>query len=789
MNEHSQRIVAAMIAGGASLRAHQLQKCIESVSPHVDHIVIAYNGEGAFPLEVDFLREHRVSVRKFPWEKDFAKARNQSFDMAKEHDPDWIFWIDADDVLVDGQNLRPMISGLGESVTGVFLRYDYLVDERDEPLIQQWRERLMSTRTEWKWKWPIHEVCHSRPGEHYSRKDDVRVAHQKTADEDSSKATRARNRELLLKAASLFPDEPRFLYYIANESFAAAQGMEPSLERDELLSYAIEHYKEFIGKTPWNDDAYLANCNMAECFRTLGEYNRAMDVDLQSFKLYPTWPHAYIGLANSALKLGDPERAGWWADLCLSQCEAPETTQVFEPRLLTFHPYLLRGIAKEHKQDFTGALTDYRIALKADFDNEIVLEKIAQLEEVTKQVEQSKQQYDDGGELWRQQRRLYYGTTPEKSIAFLTTPLFEPWQPTLEASRGAGGAETCIMRLAPRFARDGWRVVVFGTPEMPGVEQDGVEYYPVQDWDPNESFHTVVASRAPDFFDARINAEVKLLWMHDVNVGPDWMSSEWGDRLRYIDRIICLTEWHARHQSNLYKIPLSKFSVVPNGFELGNFADWDANPSREPRFIYSSSPDRGLDVALRLWPGVKEIVPDAELHIYYGWAAIDRIIAAAGNERQSYLANFKMEIQMAAEAVGGEKAGIVWHDRVPQAQLAKAQMNARYWFYPTYFCETFCITALESQAAGMLPITSDLAALRETVIAGDLRVPGAPNNEAYGKAFLERVRYLEKIGDLGRREYQTAGRMFAENFSWDNVYTNGWARLIASIADQKVAAA
>ena len=42
------------------------------------------------------------------------------------------------------------------------------------------------------------------------------------------------------------------------------------------------------------------------------------------------------------------------------------------------------------------------------------------------------------------------------------------------------------------------------------------------------------------------------------------------------------------------------------------------------RVIYTSSYDRGLEHLLKMWPDVKKSVPDAELHIFYGWQLFDR---------------------------------------------------------------------------------------------------------------------------------------------------------------------
>ena len=58
--------------------------------------------------------------------------------------------------------------------------------------------------------------------------------------------------------------------------------------------------------------------------------------------------------------------------------------------------------------------------------------------------------------------------------------------------------------------------------------------------------------------------------------------------------------------------------------------------------------------------------------------------------------------------------GIVLHGRVNQAELAEAMLSASVWFYPTWFSETSCITAMEAQAAGLICVCPPIAALAET---------------------------------------------------------------------------
>ncbi len=133
----------------------------------------------------------------------------------------------------------------------------------------------------------------------------------------------------------------------------------------------------------------------------------------------------------------------------------------------------------------------------------------------------------------------------------------------------------------------------------------------------------------------------------------------------------------------------------------------ERNPHRA---VYSSSPDRGLQTALELWPLVRAEVPDAELHVFYGFQGLRAI--------QPSLAD-------ALEAKAKATEGVVLHGRIPPRELAHEFLRSGVWFYPTWFSETSCLTAMQAQAAGLYGVTSPIAALKETAARQTL-VEGAP---------------------------------------------------------------
>ncbi len=121
--------------------------------------------------------------------------------------------------------------------------------------------------------------------------------------------------------------------------------------------------------------------------------------------------------------------------------------------------------------------------------------------------------------------------------------------------------------------------------------------------------------------------------------------------------------------------------------------------------IYSSSPDRGLLAALQCLPGIRARVPDASLHVYYGFE----------NWEKSDNLDQRTNAQVIKGMLGAyANFGAVNHGRVSGKVLAREQMKSGLWCYPTWFSETSCLSAMEAQAAGLRIVTSPIAALNET---------------------------------------------------------------------------
>lgn len=176
------------------------------------------------------------------------------------------------------------------------------------------------------------------------------------------------------------------------------------------------------------------------------------------------------------------------------------------------------------------------------------------------------------------------------------------------------------------------------------------------------------------------------------------------------------------------------------------------------KVIYTSSYDRGLEHLLKVWGDVKAAVPEAELHIYYGWDLFERFYRD-NPERMAW--KNKMDKLMTQD-------GTMHHGRVSQPEILKEMAKCGIWAYPTHFGEISCISAMKAQAMGCIPVVTNYAALETTVqhgikVDGDIFDP--ETREAFKQALIDMLKDPERQEEIRKPMVKWA----REHFKWENV--------------------
>lgn len=286
-----------------------------------------------------------------------------------------------------------------------------------------------------------------------------------------------------------------------------------------------------------------------------------------------------------------------------------------------------------------------------------------------------------------------------RTIAFVCFYTVTPWNAD-SLPPGTAGAEQALTELARALACIGWTVTVFcNCGPRPG-SYDGVLYTHEYKFNPLTSYDTVVIWRDSRLSRFRFNAAGAYLWMHNVprrgTLGPSDLSG--------VNDVITLSDYHTQ---SLEEIPQDRVFTSLNGVAIAvDVKDVERRPFR---FIYASSPDRGLELLLKLWPMIREYVPQAELSIYYGWETWEYF-----NGGSAWARRWRLE----TEALMSQPGIVNTFKHIPPAALQLEFAASSVWLYPTEATEVSCINAMLAQALGAIPVTTSAGALSETVRFG-----------------------------------------------------------------------
>lgn len=742
----AEKIALAVIADDNAMK-DRIDRMIDSVKDKVDALFVAFTGndlEVAKQINNHVARRTNLKgqFRQIPWE-NFSFARNASFALIPQGEYDFIFWLDCDDVLPEEVDLQAACREIrARGAHAAFMDYHYKVDvERDVVLMSHQKERLFRSDIDWEWIYPIHENCVGPMGARSIKLDPSQfyVRHLRSGEEGK----RDRNKQMIADWFKAEGDrEPRAVMFMAHQTFALAEDAPTDAEKTVLYKTALKLYQRFISLMPANEDVYVCNRQCAEILRALGRYDDALNIDLQGIKAEPTWPSSYVGMAETHFQAGGYEDAIKWADLAINLWFDESLIPIHDRLEAKYRPMMIRGASLLALGRSEEAAASFEFALTI-YDDEFTrsqLEAARQPVVIDTTHEDAKLIHD---------RNM--GARPEQSIAFFVPPTIEDWNPDLLSERGAGGTETCIIRLAENLADLGWRVAVFGQPgpwegRMKGstVHPKGrVEWYRSGSYHPDEFFKVFVALRSCEIFDMKINADLKIMWLHDISMG-DVRHSSLGDRFSKCDAIVCPSPFHVEHTMKVYEYSVDPWSAknhsIANGFDREVFVPEDESRNLL-RMAYASSPDRGLPRLLDLWPDIAKRVPGAQLDIYYGWDSIDAIIER-GLPTAPMLAWFKQNTQQKIDKLIAKGHRINWIGRVDQATLAEEFKKTGLIVYPANFMETFGIVFAQAMTAGVVPVVSDLGALPTTV--GEIAdlgvvVPGSPDSIEFGERFVSAV--------------------------------------------------
>ena len=337
-----------------------------------------------------------------------------------------------------------------------------------------------------------------------------------------------------------------------------------------------------------------------------------------------------------------------------------------------------------------------------------------------------------------------------KNILFYTGFSDIDWNYSYMKQNALGGSEKAVAYLSKSFPKN-YKIYVAG---VVGNESfDNVTYVKLEDISyliNTIAFHTVIVSRYISFYEmfSECSFYQSYIWAHDTqllpygcNLNENQILTKWDN---YITGCICLTQWHKDQFVVKYPELTNKITLINNGLNLDSFLNLRMSEKQSNKFIYSSRPERGLDILLSLWPQILDNLPNAELVI----------------------SNYGVEPEPALMNIIKKHDSIKYLGKLNTEQLYTEMCTSEYWLYPTHWPETSCITALEMLMSEVICIYYPVAGLPFTIDRYGIQVKQGDEIKTIVNLTVEQKNNLRKNG-----------KAYAETCSWKN-RANVWSDLL-----------
>lgn len=564
-----------------------LIRCLDSVAPHVDKIFITgtHRPDGEIRK---IAKKYNADYSFFEWVKDFSKARNFNFAQAKDYE--WIYWQDADDILVGGEHLRDAINLVTPlNIKAVFSRYLYQV-ELDETgkikniLIEHLRERLIRNDGTYEWVAPIHETLIEKVPSGKTDYQGFYVVHLVTFPE--MEASMWRNIDILEEEVLRNPTDPRPIYYLAKSYFDTKipevlyEPAGPGVD-----SITIELLKDYLRKSGWSEERAQAWEYLSMIHRERAEYKKAIACLMESLIETPVFPSVYIQLALNYVMMGDWSKAMHWVKLS-GVIEIPKTTLVINPKdykclilEALFHIYLNTGkleecqkVAHTLAEMVPSELNKGRVVSVDDLKhrNDVAhyvvklathLKQTNQLTELKALINSIPKEIVNEPVLVNLRNEMLPPRVwGEKEVAIYCGPHFEQWS-WKSSSKGIGGSEEAVIRMSEELVKLGWSVTVYGDPREDEGVHEGVNWLPYYHVNWNDQFNILISWRQIGMFDMNIKAKKTFLWNHDLQNALQYTP----ERIKRIDKVMFLSRFQREIMGNVPALPKEKEFYTGNG--------------------------------------------------------------------------------------------------------------------------------------------------------------------------------------------------------------------------------
>ncbi len=308
---------------------------MQSAAPVADEIIII--DTGSTDKTLDIARKYTNGIYLFPWEDDFAAARNFSFSKAAMA---YCMWMDAEDIILpeDCRHLLQLKETVPPNIDVIMLPYHTAAYEGGRSNFGYYRERIVRNSPAYHWVGQVYEVIVPTGNVLYAN---AAITHRKLWGSKDDRTLK------VLEKIKNGPKglSPRLRFCYGRELFEH--------QRYEEAVTALEGF--------WEDPEGLAEnkidaCRiLAQCYHAQGLGELAFRTLLRSFILDRPRPEICCELGRLFLEKGEYQNAIYWYETALQIPFRPGTRSFMTEDCYGYLPAIQLCVCYDRLGDLTRA--------------------------------------------------------------------------------------------------------------------------------------------------------------------------------------------------------------------------------------------------------------------------------------------------------------------------------------------------------------------------------------------------------------------------------------------------
>ncbi|MEC7840341.1 MAG: glycosyltransferase [Chlamydiota bacterium] len=695
-----------------------ITRCLNSLTHLIDYWVIVDTGsqDNTKNVITNYFKEKKIPGELH--EKTFVNFevnRNHAYELAKSK-ADYTLFIDADEYVESENDF--ILPELDKDYYNIIIKHSGS---------EYTRKFLVNNTLEWKWTGVLHEYIHANNAFNKATLKGIQQIYTYDGVRSRDQKKYIRDCEVLKKALIDEPNNSRYMFYLA-QSYKDAGDSEN----------ALASYQKFLEFGTWDQEIYWSLLWIAILKDKL---NYSKDDIINSYQkaffFRPSRTEALYYLSCFYRKINDHNRSYQIGKLANSI--SPSEDILFVNRWieniglkieLALSAYWTGNLLESEK--ICNQLLKDNKAL-APSSEECVLN-------ILKFIRQKK----------NNSFPITPTSDPPKKLAIITYPTSSSsfqWDSN-SISKGISGSEESVIYLSKELSSLGYIVTIYGNPPQnskhtaKNCNPRYVSYSSINEIE--NDYDIAIVWRMPHLCkELKNKAKSLYLWPHDT-----LHTAVNDENIEVLTDVFWLTNWQRRQWGNFNPSFLNFSNIYGNGIPEENCKE--VKKKNNPySCIYASNYGRGLEILLDIWPKIINEYPEASLDIYYGWETWGTL----SNEQ---ITTLKQKINDL------NHLNVREHGKVSHQKLTEAFHSSSIWAYPCTYPETFCITALRAQSAGVYPVIIKHSGLKEVVEDG----MWCQNKEDYLNTLLEAMKFIPNYTLENRRNLS---KKINQNFLWKNI--------------------